>query len=316
MSARFCEVALPVPLRTTFTYKIPEHLADAGIIGSRVVVPFRNRAMAGVALKLSAHAQTGKDTKEITEVVDAVPALTAQLLALGEWISRYYVAPIGETLRAMLPPLAELREHREYALTEHGREFYAAVRDRGASDASEAADLETWELLEFAKGVVSSARVKRLAGSDAAVQRLMRRGIVAVRERMERKTERVQRIAAWTETATAADAREEKARAILTAERGPLPVAALLKDGISCALLAHLQNAGKVTLWDEPFTAEEDPWEANFVPPSNVLNAEQTSAIASVRDWLAAGNFAAGLLHGVTGSGKTEVYLGAIEAAL
>jgi primosomal protein N' (replication factor Y) (superfamily II helicase) len=316
MSARFCEVALPVPLRTTFTYRIPEHLADAEIVGSRVVVPFRNRAMAGVVLKLSARAQSGKDTKEITEVVDAIPALTPELLALGEWISRYYVAPIGETLRAMLPPLAELREHREYALTEHGREFYAAMKERGALDASEAADFETLELLEFVKGAVSSLKLKRVAGSEVAVQRLMRHGIVAARERMERKSERVQKIVAWAEGATAADAKEEKVRDILTAVRGPIPVVMLLKEGISRALLARLQKAGRVTLWDEPFTAEEDPWEANFVPPTNVLNAEQENAIATVCGWLAAGKFVAGLLHGVTGSGKTEAYLGAVETTL
>ncbi|MFZ0638565.1 MAG: primosomal protein N' [Candidatus Acidiferrales bacterium] len=316
MSPRFCEVALPVPLRTTFTYAIPEHLAEAEIIGSRVVAPFHNRAMVGVAVKFTAEPQSGKSTKEIVELVDAIPALTPELLVLGEWISRYYVAPIGETLRSMLPPLAELREYREYALTEHGREFYAAVKERGVAEAGEARDVEALELLGLAKGAVSSAKLKRIAGGAAAVERLVRRGIVAARERMERKSERVQKIVAWNEAAKAADAKEEKAREILTTVRGPLPVAMLLKEGVSRALLARLEKNGKVTLWEEPFTAEEDPWEANFVPPMNVLNAEQESAIASVREWLAAGKFAAGLLHGVTGSGKTEVYLGAMEAAL
>jgi primosomal protein N' (replication factor Y) (superfamily II helicase) len=316
MNARFCEVALPVPLRSTFTYAIPDRLADAEILGSRVVVPFRNRAMAGVAVKFALNAQAGKAAKEIAEMVDAVPALTGELLALGEWISRYYVAPIGETLRSMLPPLAELREHREYALTDHGREIYTALRERGAADAGEAADLETLELLEFRKGAVSSVKLKRIAGSDAAVERLVRRGIVSAHERMERTRDRTQKIVAWNEAAAASDAKEEKAREILTAVRGPLPVAMLFKEGVSRTLLARLEKKGKITLWDEPFTAEEDPWEANFVPPTNVLNAEQQSAIASVREWLAERRFVAGLLHGVTGSGKTEVYLGAVEATL
>ncbi|MGB6482357.1 MAG: primosomal protein N' [Candidatus Acidiferrales bacterium] len=315
MTARFCEVALPVPLRSTFTYAIPEHLTDAEIIGSRVVVPFRNRAMVGVAVKFASQPQSGKSTKRIVELVDAIPALTPELLTLGKWISRYYVAPIGETLRSMLPPLAELRGHREYTLTEHGREFYALMKERGASEAGEATDLETLELLEFSKGAVSSAKLKRFAG-EAAVERLVRRGIVEARERLERKSERVQKIVSWNEAAIPTDAKEEKAREILTAVRGPLPVPMLLKEGVSRALLARLEKSKKVTLWEEPFTADEDPWEANFVPPANVLNAEQKSAIASVHEWLTAGKFAAGLLHGVTGSGKTEVYLGAMEAAL
>lgn len=316
MTPRFCEVALPVPLRTTFTYAIPGNLGDAEIVGSRVVVPFRNRAIVGVAVRFVSEPHDPKKIKEIVELVDPIPALTAELLVLGEWISRYYVAPIGETLRSMLPPLAELREHREYVLTDNGREFYAAAKKHGAADAAEAADLETLDLLEFAKGAVSFAKLKRIAGSDASVERLVRRGIVSASERMARKSERLQKIVAWNETSTAADAKEEKAREILTAVRGPLPVKMLLKEGVSRALLRRLEKNDKITLWDEPCTADEDPWESSFVPPANVLNVEQQSAIASVREWLEAGTFTAGLLHGVTGSGKTEVYLGAVEATL
>lgn len=316
MTARFCEVALPVPLRNTFTYAIPEPLCGADIIGSRVVVPFRNRALAGVAVRLVSEPKDRQQIKEIVELVDAVPALTPELLVLGEWISRYYVAPIGETLRSMLPPLAELREHREYTLTNHGREFYATTRKQGAANAAEAADLETLELLDFAKGAVSFAKLKRIAGGDAAVERLLRRGVVAASERMARKSERVQKIVAWNEASSAADAKEDKAREILTAVRGPLPLTVLFKEGVSRTLFKRLEKLGKVTSWDEPFSADADPWESNFVPPANVLNADQQGAVASVRQWLGAGRFTAGLLHGVTGSGKTEVYLGAVEEAL
>lgn len=316
MNPRFCEVALPVPLRTTFTYAIPENLAGAEIIGSRVVVPFRNRAMAGLALKFASHPPAEKNTKQIVELVDGIPALTPELLALGEWISRYYIAPIGETLRAMLPPLAELREYREYALTEHGREFYALMKERGPAEAGEAADLETLDLLEFASGPVSSAKLKRLAASETAIERLVRHGIIAARERMQRKSERVQKIVAWNESACAANPKEEKAREILTAVRGPLPLALLIEEGVSRNLLARLEKSGKITLWDEPFTPDEDPWEANFTPPTNILNAQQKNAIASVHEWLASRKFVAALLHGITGSGKTEVYLGAVETVL
>src|SRR5579864_4790220 len=322
MTPRYCEIALPVPLRSTFTYAIPQHLSDADLVGSRVVVPFRNRAMVGVVVALVANPSEGKKTKEIVELLDVFPALPPKLIELGTWISRYYVAPIGETLRAMLPPLAELRPEREYELTDHGRDFLAEMKERGPADPGESVDFAILEFLHAGDKPVPSARVRRIAGGEAAAERLVRRGCLVARERMRHKRERAQKIVAWDPSATPADAKEEKVREILTATRGPLPVPILLRAGASRAVVARLEKEGKLTSWEEPLVAhadtesEEDAWETDFVPPANILNADQKSALASVGEWLAEKSFVTSLLHGVTGSGKTEVYLGAVEVAL
>ncbi len=316
MNPQFCEVALPVPLRSTFTYAIPARLRDAEMVGSRVVVPFGRRAMVGVVAKLAAKPAALKNIKEIVELVDEVPALTPELLELGEWVSQYYAAPIGETLRTMLPPLAGLREKREYVLTDSGREFVAQLSERGVADAAESADLESIERLGIAHGAISSAKLKRIEDGEATARRLARRGLIASRESIVRKRDRVQKIVSWNAEASAEGEREEKIREILSGTRGPMPVAALVQQGISRAVLARLGKQQKITVWDEPFTEEEDPWEMNFTPPANVLNAEQQQAASCVQQWLDARTFTAALLHGVTGSGKTEVYLAAVKAAL
>ena len=108
MAPRYCEVALPVPLRSAFTYAVPASFHGEPLIGRRVVVPFGRRAMIGVGLAESDRAPDAarikSPIKEIAELMDALPALPPKLIELGHWISRYYLAPIGETFRAMLPP--------------------------------------------------------------------------------------------------------------------------------------------------------------------------------------------------------------------
>jgi primosomal protein N' (replication factor Y) (superfamily II helicase) len=316
MTPRLCEVALPVPLRATFTYAIPQNLNTADLTGSRVVVPFRNRAMLGVVLRVDVPPPSGLKTKEIAELLDAIPALSPKLLELGSWVSRYYVAPLGETLRAMLPPLAELRQDREYTITNEGREFLEELRERGPAEAGESSDLAILELLAREWKSATSARIRRFAGGESAAERLVHRGCLEVRERLRRKRERMQKIISWNPAAIAEDEIESRIREFLTTTRGPSPLALLLKEKISRAPVARLQKQGKLISWEEPFSPEEDSWETDFVPPSNILNDEQQRASGTVRDWLAAKTFVAGLLHGVTGSGKTEVYLAAIEAAL
>jgi primosomal protein N' (replication factor Y) (superfamily II helicase) len=76
--------------------------------------------MIGVGLSESDRPPDIPRVKEIAQIMDSVPALPPQLLELGHWISRYYLAPVGEAFRAMLPPEIELRHDREYSLTDAG----------------------------------------------------------------------------------------------------------------------------------------------------------------------------------------------------
>ena len=200
MSPRYCEVALPVPLRSTFTYAVPASLNGEPLIGRRVVVPFRNRAVVGIALAESnRRPENPPDVriKEIAELMDARPALPPKLIELGEWIGRYYLAPIGEAFRAMLPPEIELRHDREYSLTNDG-EVYLSQFLAGTEGATAQAD-EVALLREFsAMGeAVSSARVRRGQGGEAAVQKLVRRGLLAARDVVRHRKSRMQRIVAW-----------------------------------------------------------------------------------------------------------------------
>ncbi len=99
---RYAEVVLPVPVPRTYTYRLPEPLAGHVVPGARVVVPVRRRRVVGVVVAVDAPAP-GVAAKSIEAAPDGEPALSPALLELGRWISRYYGAPIGLALRALLP---------------------------------------------------------------------------------------------------------------------------------------------------------------------------------------------------------------------
>jgi primosomal protein N' (replication factor Y) len=322
MIPRYCEVALPVPLRSTFTYSVPESFQEEDLVGRRVLVPFRNRAMVGVGLSVSERTPAIARVKEISELLDPVPALPAKLIELGHWISRYYLAPIGETFRAMLPPEIELRHDREYWLADAGRAYLQGLTARVENTDVESAELDflrRFDGTDERNNTISSAAVQRLPGGEAAAERFVRRGHLAAREMVHRRKTRTQKIIAWNpaKEEAGANAAEEKIREVLTATRGPLPLALLMKKAeVSRAIIQRLEKQGRLLTWEEPLSVEEDSWDTDFAAPTNILNAEQKLALAEIWRWLVAGKFAPGLLHGVTGSGKTEVYLGAIEAAI
>jgi len=323
MAQRFCEVALPVPLRSTFTYAVPASLNGEELVGRRVVVPFRNRAMIGVGLAVSDRAPElagGKKTiREIVELMDPVSALPPKLLELGQWISRYYLAPIGETFRAMLPPEIELRHDRGYSLTDAGRAYLQRLDAGDEITEEENAELGLLRRINDEGESASSAQIRHWPDGEVAATRLVRRGHLIARDVLRKRRTRTQKILAWNPEQGDGPANEAEARVkeVLTATRGPLPLPILAaKADISRAVLLRFEKKGRLLGWEESLTIEEDAWDTDFTPPTNILNAEQKSALAEIWRWLVTGKFAAALLHGVTGSGKTEVYLGAIEAAL
>jgi primosomal protein N' (replication factor Y) len=324
MTQRYLEVALPIPLRSAFTYAVPASCNGEELVGRRVLVPFRNRAMIGVGLAVATRAPESKRIKEIAELLDRVPALPPKLIELGQWISRYYLAPIGEAFRAMLPPEIELRHHREYWLTVDGRAYLEDLTTNEENTDVEAAELAFLRGFEKQKAetperALTETRVARMPGGAAAAEKFVRRGHLAARESIRRRKTRTQKIVAWrpnTEEHPIGQP-EKRVREVLIDAGVPLPVEIVIeRAAVTPLVIKRLESAGMLLTWEEPLTAEEDPWDTDFTPPTNILNQEQKHALAEIWRWLVAEKFTAALLHGVTGSGKTEVYLGAIEAAL
>jgi primosomal protein N' (replication factor Y) (superfamily II helicase) len=309
----YCDVSLPVPLDQPFTYALPETLRHRVQPGSRLVVPFGPRKLTGVILRCHDE-PPGMAAREAFRLIDAEPVLDAGLMALGRWIAGYYCAPLGDVLRGMLPLAAEIRQGKVWSLTDRGRD---AARQLLLDSAPDDPVARVLRMLE--KRPLSAAYLARaLPLADKAVRSLERKGfIVADQVHVDRDPLRAPSERLRVERKDgAADARlnkpERELRAFLELHPGSHNLKELeeMVKGASAAARS-LARKGLVTLRPEMMPATSAPVRAR-----HVLNADQEAAFAAIRAAIEGHRFETFLIHGVTGSGKTEVYLSAIEAAL
>ena len=102
MTRQYALVALPLPLATPYTYRIPEALGDRVVPGARVVVPVRRRELIGLVVDIVTDAPS-QNLRDILAVPDVEPALSPALLSTATWMAGYYGAPLGLTLKSLLP---------------------------------------------------------------------------------------------------------------------------------------------------------------------------------------------------------------------
>ena len=288
MPPRFAELALPVPLRSVFTYSIPSRLDGEELIGRRALVPFRNRKMIGVITAFAENPAELKQVKEIHELLDPVPALTPNLLELAHWIARYYVAPIGEALQPLLPPQPDLRQASEFKLTEAGAEYLDELIARGPANEKEVAELSALDAAKDAAKPFTSTQAKKIPGGESATGRLIRAKRLEWTDVLLRRKLRTQKIVAWHEsatrsevTATPQDEKSARIREALIAFGGPMQLPILLERAqVTKRTIEKLESAGQLIIWEEPLIPDDDPWESETRPSEQ---CPQRRAVRSAR---------------------------------
>ncbi|HZS51687.1 MAG TPA: primosomal protein N' [Bryobacterales bacterium] len=311
----YCDVSLPVPLDTPFTYLLPPALEASAQPGCRVIVPFGARKLTGVILECHDRQPTA-EARAVLRLVDEEPTLSRELLDLGRWIADYYRAPLGETLRVMLPPAIDVRRVRLVSLTPAGQEAARQYSMFAEADDPVAEILRALERRPLAESYLK----KKLPLAAGVIRGLERKGLIRI-DRQERLRDplRAHNGRLIVESIPHRDFPrkvskiEKRLLDFLAAHPGPHEVEALEADvqGFEAAA-RRLAKAGILRLWKEP-GEELAPAEP---APKPELSAGQRAALEAVAGSIRANKFQTFLLHGVTGSGKTEVYLHAIETAL
>ena len=315
----FCDVAVPVPLDRLFTYSVGELVP---VVGARVLVPFRNEKLAGVVVRLHDDPPF-VETKPLLGLLDAEPVLSSQLMDLGRWIADYYVAPVGEVLRSMLPLTSEVRRRVLYRITEAGLRALASAADRGASRRSrlqpEDQDREYAVLNALAGGeALTPARLRSATGAPIALLHgMVRRKWIARETAAEpRDARRTVRYAVLVQDVRLPKLNESQQLGLaeLAGANGELPVAELRRLEIPTSTLATLVKRQLVRIEERP--AEFRLTRLPGAKSDHSLNPAQQSALETIAAAVEARAFQPFLLHGITGSGKTAVYLAAMRRAL
>ncbi len=325
----YCEVALPVPIDRTFTYALRE--SEPVARGSRVIAPFRNEKLIGVVTATEAPAPADFEAKCIEAVLDDEPLLSEHLLKLAEWIAGYYLAPLGEVLRGMLPLMAEVRRVVYYRITDLGRDVLASSLD-GDGRSSQVSDtrparrgkrsvedlaMERRVLERLAAGEpvkVSTLRTATAAILPVLVAMQRKKWIAretAATERDARRTERFAVLIPDTRLPVLTKL-QQAILAELAANGGEVPLAALRRRDLPSSTLQTLVRRELVRIEERAAAFRLGGIEAPVQPLT--LNESQLDALASIVSRL--GAFHSFLLRGVTGSGKTAVYLKAMQRAL
>ena len=316
----FCDVAVPVPLDATFTYSIPEDMSEP-CVGGRVIVPFREKRLCGIVTEL--HDREPKfAAKPVLQVLDTVSALTPELMQLGRWIAHYYIAPIGEVLRTMLPLAAEFRRVIGYRITDKGLEALHAASTVGSSLRSrqepEQQMLEYAVLNRLADGeMMRESSLRAAAGAPRSLLLTLLRKKWIAREDLSGVRDASRNIQIATLKAAEGKLNLNQQRIVdylgLQPERSAT-AAALRELAVPRTTLQTLVRRGIVELRDEPAGFRMSglkPRKLEFL-----FNPAQKAALEQINTAVDKRLFLPMLLHGVTGSGKTAVYLSAMQAML
>lgn len=305
-------VAVPLPLHKQFIYGVPSHLEQEMRVGIPVYVPFGKRNITGFITGFSR--ETPEDIKHIKDIVDPQPQFSPEQLELFLWIAGYYLTPIGLIIKASVPPRLSVREkviahvraidEQELEKNPAALSLYRELARRPLSRTFVRRKfnhlLEAYVFL-LNKGILLEERVESRppGGEEENGFKLAERFSEDVYRTLSKRAKKQSQIYRYLSERTGGAAKKEL-YGVFGNCYGPLRA---------------LQRKHLVSSFHIPFALELPPFKERKMKKPN-LTPSQRKAMEHITDAIAAQRFETFLVYGITGSGKTEVYLRAVEEVL
>ena len=336
-----------MPLDRAFTYELGELEAE---VGARVMVPFGGQRLVGVVVGLHDVAPVDDvEVKRVERVLDEAALLPDELMELGKWVAAYYCAPLGEVLRGMMPLTAEVRRQWVYRIAEQGRKVIYEGAAKGSSRRSKLSvedQNREYAVLNYLESgdAAKMAAIRSATGANKALLDAMAKKRWLVREPLAevRDARRLEKVAVLEEQGAGSRKEEagsanadEMTKRLPKLNENQLAVMAELSgcggrelvrelrsrlgaSGVPDSTLGTLVKRGLVRIEEtaQAFHVTGLENHGKKFAHEHVLNEAQTEALGTIVAAMEKGGFRPHLLYGVTGSGKTAVYVAAMQRAL
>ncbi len=311
------EVAVGLPVFKTFHYRIPEKMIGSLQIGMRVLVPFKGRKVTGFSIDLLDQPPKGVEEKlrEVEELLDEAPLIDPQMLRFCRWISDYYLYPLGEVIKTGLPPGLHLKSELILSLTQDGVKCLTQgdlgpIQEQVFKEIGRCGKVSLKKMLKYFPGEVSKAQLfswkrKGLLNIDAGIEE----------KEVKPKFEKV----VHYQGGEPGQPISKKQAEILNwvKEKGDISYSELIKRFKSPSkTIQSLQAKGIISL-SRREVCRDLSVRAEFKPyPKPEPTSDQEAILGEIMKGIRWKQFSPFLIYGVTGSGKTEIYLRAIEEVL